>query len=175
MKVAVTGHTSGIGQGLYRYFADQGHEVHGYSRSNGYTLPGAATKIIAQSLDCDIFVNNAFTVQGQIDLLRLLWPRWKLDNKTIVIIGSLVTSLPYPMEGHEEYQQLKQELDALCNEYRYSNDAICKIISIHPGAVATKVKNQDPAHCMSVDEVVQIVDYVLHAPVSIKDITFAKL
>ena len=66
MKVAVTGHTSGIGQGLYQYFAAQGHEVLGYSRSNGYALPDAEDRVLQQIQHCDIFVNNALPVTSQI-------------------------------------------------------------------------------------------------------------
>jgi NAD(P)-dependent dehydrogenase (short-subunit alcohol dehydrogenase family) len=180
MKVAVTGHTSGIGQGLYRYFADQGHIVTGFSRSNGYSLPELAVNVVVKSLDCDVFVNNALPVQGQIDLLRLLWPKWQHTKKTIIVVSSIATDLPYAMTGQEQYQRQKRELDDLCNEYRYSADAQCRIISIHPGYVATNIfKELDletplAEHCMSVDEVVNVVDYILKSPVCIHDITFVK-
>jgi NADP-dependent 3-hydroxy acid dehydrogenase YdfG len=180
MKVAVTGHTSGIGQGLYGYFETQGHEVHGYSRSNGYTLPESAVKVVAKSLDCDVFVNNALPVTGQIALLKFLWPKWQHTSKTIIVVSSIATELPYSMTGQELYQQQKRELDALCNEYRYVQSGQCRLISIHPGYVSTNIFNEigmeqpTTEHCMSVDEVVNVVDYMLNSAVYINDITFVK-
>ena len=37
-KVAVTGHTSGIGKEIYEYCQFHGADVKGYSRSNGFDL-----------------------------------------------------------------------------------------------------------------------------------------
>ena len=45
MKVAITGHTNGIGLGLYNYFVDRGHQLVEFSRSNGYTMPEANDRV----------------------------------------------------------------------------------------------------------------------------------
>ena len=37
MKIAITGHTKGIGKALYDNLSQQ-HEVEGYSRSNGFDI-----------------------------------------------------------------------------------------------------------------------------------------
>ena len=60
MKVAITGHTKGIGRAIADlYYTD---EVVGFSRSNGYdiSVEESISRIITESLECDIFVNNAY-------------------------------------------------------------------------------------------------------------------
>ena len=58
MKIAITGHTSGIGQALAKIYADQGHEIVGLSKRNGYDI--RHTLKIADLIDsCYLFVNNA--------------------------------------------------------------------------------------------------------------------
>jgi len=184
MKVAVTGHTSGIGRGLYDYFKNQGHEVHGFSRSNGYTLPDAESSILDTVRDFDIFVNNALPVTSQISLLKKLWESWENADKKIIVIGSIACHLPFAYKS-ETYQQQKKELDVLCKTLRYSSisGSVCSLISIHPGFVSTGISerssgqdNNQPSEdwCLSVDEIVDVVHYTLSLPVKIDDISLRK-
>lgn len=60
MKIAITGHSKGIGKELYNIF-DSDHQVEGFSRSNGFDI-ATHHKLIARSVkDCDVFVNNAWS------------------------------------------------------------------------------------------------------------------
>ena len=56
MKIALTGHTSGIGKALYDILSQE-HEVVCFSRSNGYDIQedSAIERIVQESLDCDVF------------------------------------------------------------------------------------------------------------------------
>jgi len=61
-KIAITGHTWGIGRAIFSYFRkDPTNIVIGFSRSNGFDISDSSKRqeIIKQSIDCDIFVNNA--------------------------------------------------------------------------------------------------------------------
>ena len=180
MKVAITGHTSGIGQDLQRHFLEQGHEVRGFSRSNGHTLPAAIEKVLVKSLDCDVFINNALPVSSQIVLLEKLWPKWCKQPKTIVVIGSVAAHLPFDVPGQETYQHQKRELDALCKQLRYADgSAHCRLISIHPGWVSTNIFElvnitpPPPEVCMTPQQVTQVVEYALSSPIYIQDITMS--
>lgn len=180
MKVAVTGHTKGIGQGLYQHFQSQGHEVLGFSRSNGFTLPVDELRVLHKIRDCDIFVNNSLPVTSQISLLKKLWPLWINHNKKIIVIGSVGAHMPSNPEL-QDYQQQKKELDNLCKSLRYESDsAQCLLISIHPGFVATDIfieYNLQPPpaeECLSVAQVVDIVDYAINSPIKIDDIVFRR-
>jgi short-subunit dehydrogenase len=93
MKVAITGHTQGIGASLSQVYQTHGHEVVGFSRSNGFDITNSVERqqIISKSLDCDLFINNAHSSPGdfaQVDLLVELWSAWEGQHKTIVNISS---------------------------------------------------------------------------------------
>lgn len=59
MKIAITGHTSGLGLAFYNYFSKK-YEVIGLSRSNGYDIAKDQNKIVSALSDCDLFFNNAY-------------------------------------------------------------------------------------------------------------------
>lgn len=59
MKIAITGHTSGLGLAFYNHFS-KNHTVIGLSRSNGYNIATDQNKIVSMLTDCDLFFNNAY-------------------------------------------------------------------------------------------------------------------
>ena len=87
MKIAITGHTQGIGKGLYDCLSST-HEVKGFSRSNGYSIVSDQELILNESKDFDVFINNAQVKNYQVTLFNKLYTLWKNENKTIVNIGS---------------------------------------------------------------------------------------
>lgn len=90
MKIAITGHSRGIGHELSNVFQSNGHEVIGFSVNNGYniSLEDARSKIISQVSDCDVFINNAYHPVYQTELLSSMIDKWKGTTKLIVNIGS---------------------------------------------------------------------------------------
>ena len=181
MKVAVTGHTSGIGQGLYQHFQERGYSVQGFDQTNGFLLPDAESQVLEQIEDCDIFVNNALPVTSQISLLKQLWPKWKDADKKIIVLGSMASQMDAVIPEIEEYRQQKQELDRLCKSLQYSklpnSFSRCSLMVIHPGFVATNLINHFglPAdQCMSVAQVVSVVDYMLNSPLEVNSVVFRK-
>lgn len=190
MKVAITGHTSGIGQGLYKYFQERGNEVLGFSQDNGFHLPDAESQVLEQIQDCNIFVNNALPVVSQISLLKQLWPKWVNANKKIIVIGSMITQFDETCDWAstisefpqmQEYQTQKIELDRLCKSFQYGynkSPSVCSLTVIHPGAVATNIffgPLYTPSELfMTVDQVVTVVDYVLNSPLQFDTVAFRK-
>ena len=89
-KVAITGHTSGIGLNLFEIFSANGHEVTGYSRRTGSDIenPDVRKQIVEENIDCDIFINNAYSPNGQTMLLRELVTRWDGKPKKIINVSS---------------------------------------------------------------------------------------
>jgi hypothetical protein len=140
--------------------------------------------VLTEILDCDIFVNNSLPIQSQIDLLEKLWEHWKNTDKKIVVIGSQITQAPGELLEMKEYQQGKKELDLVCNRLRYPNlsqKMPCSLIAIHPGFVNTNIFLEAGAvarpptdQLLSVAQVVDVVNYVLHSQVEIDDIVFQK-
>ena len=58
MKIALTGHTKGIGLATKELLEADGHEVVGFSRTNGFNVM-RPKNIVKNALDCDVFINNA--------------------------------------------------------------------------------------------------------------------
>lgn len=85
MKCIVTGHTSGVGKSIYEHFQSKGYEVIGLSRSNGYDISVDQDKIAEISQGCDIFVNNAYSGESQLDLLNKLHDK----VKNMIVVGSV--------------------------------------------------------------------------------------
>lgn len=88
-KYAITGHTSGIGQRLFDRLSPNSI---GFSKTTGYdiTKKQDRLKIIRESSDCDIFINNATDGLGQTLLLTDLFYEWKDLDKTIINVGSRI-------------------------------------------------------------------------------------
>jgi short-subunit dehydrogenase len=68
MKIAITGHSAGIGQALAQCYADRGYDVVGLSKRNGYNIR-VMPRVIDAIEPCDVFVNNAQTGFAQTELL----------------------------------------------------------------------------------------------------------
>jgi NAD(P)-dependent dehydrogenase (short-subunit alcohol dehydrogenase family) len=96
MKIAITGHTKGLGLEFKKVFEAGGHEVIGFSRSTGYDLRdwSKMQKMLDQVDSCNIFINVAKPDFVQTTVLYELWKRWKKQDKTIINIGSGITYTP---------------------------------------------------------------------------------
>jgi hypothetical protein len=93
MKYAITGHTQGIGK---RAFERLSPDCIGFSKSTGYdiTVKEHRDRIIADSFDCDIFINNATDQFGQTYLLIELAQAWQnYPHKKIINVGSRIAEL----------------------------------------------------------------------------------
>jgi len=93
MKVAITGHTRGLGAELWNRF-DEKDTLIGFSKSTGHDIsyPQTQNTIVCDAFDCDVFINNAYSGFAQTDLLVKLTDAWKhIPGKFIVNVGSLAS------------------------------------------------------------------------------------
>jgi len=168
MKIAITGHTKGLGQGLFNYF--QSHTVIGFSRSNGYdiALPNIRAKILEEIYDCDVFINNAYNNfdDSQLHLLRNVYNLWEGKDKTIINVSSRYTN------GLEKYCKDKEQLDLFCKSKEFSKPYI---INLKPGLIGTERVKNIPGKRMSVEEVVSVLDFALNSNFKIHSITFGNI
>lgn len=123
---AITGHTSGIGKRLYDKLSPN---VKGFSLSNGYDITDVndRAKIIEESKDCDVFINNATAEFGQTLLFLELFNSWKDQHKTIINVGSRIAEiriLPKDKQNLLKYQAEKLILKEM--SYRVSGTCIVK-------------------------------------------------
>jgi short-subunit dehydrogenase len=138
MKIAITGHTSGIGKSLFSYFKEMNHDVVGYSRSNGFDIenPNSRQQIIDQCSDIDIFINNAYSSSGQTFLLKELVESWADQKKKIINISSKLSFFPQgtlPMV--DEYIKEKAEQNKFIRSLIINDNP--KIMNVILGLVNT--------------------------------------
>lgn len=175
MKIAITGHSKGIGKGLFDYLS-KSHEVIGFSRSNGYDITIDKERIVNESKDCDMFINNAQSGNHQTVLFNNVFKLWQNERKTIVNIGS---KIKYHMhtDGKERstYGQAKINLARSTYSKILDDRRQCRIISIDPGLVYTDLtKDTKGMVMMTVEEVVDIAAYILELPpyIEVGEISF---
>ena len=133
MKVAITGHTKGLGKSLSALF-----NTVGMSRSNGFDIKNSQ-QIIEHSKHCDVFINNAYDGYGQLDLLYDLYSVWKDDSsKTIVTIGSMASNAAEWRLKPCKYSTVKKALDVATYQLVNSHHRKCKLMIFKPGYLGDK-------------------------------------
>lgn len=156
--ISITGHTSGIGKRLEQYFSSTGSVVLGFSKSNGYDIkiPESRKKIVAESADCSIFINNAYQNydRSQMEMLNDIFISWKNDpDKLIINISSRWTT-----EKNNPYCTTKLELDTFCTENIYS---LPRIINLKPGLIDTPRVKFINNKKMNAESLINVLDFAL--------------
>lgn len=110
MKVAITGHSQGIGKAIFEEMTKRNHAVVGFSRSNGYDISqdDVRTQILEEIKDFDVFVNNAYCPNAQFNFLKEITDAWEGSQKVIVHIGSKSIFAPDIIESMESYVEDKK-------------------------------------------------------------------
>jgi NAD(P)-dependent dehydrogenase (short-subunit alcohol dehydrogenase family) len=149
MKIAITGHSAGIGQALSKLYEADGHEVIGLSRRNGYNIR-SLPKVTAMIEPCDVFINNAQVGFAQTELLFGVWRQWRGQQKYIVNISTQMTDflLP-PKEEWDEYIIQKKALE-LATQLLEQRSEWPRLLLVRPGAIATQ-PGQEPPEYIEVD------------------------
>lgn len=163
MKVAITGHTSGIGKSLSNCFP----KFKGFSRSNGYdiTEKESRLKIVEEIYDCDVFINNAHSGFSQTELLFDVWNQWKNKDKKIICIGSRVSDLLYTRYQYPEYAVQKSALESAV-AYMTQQETLCKVTLIKPGYVDTPAVSNKMVKKMDSEELASFIKDMVLSPKS---------
>lgn len=138
MKIAITGHTAGIGQALARLYTNQGHDIVGLSKREGWNIRNVL-KICDQIEPCDVFVNNAQAGYAQTELLFEMAQRWQGTRKHIVVISTMMTQSPVsvlPGLDMDQYRVQKVALEEAVQQIRNRQLGI-KLTIVRPGNIAT--------------------------------------
>jgi NAD(P)-dependent dehydrogenase (short-subunit alcohol dehydrogenase family) len=140
LKIAITGHSRGLGAELAKQLATN-HTVIGFSRSNGYDLntPGTIERIIEEVKDCDVFINNAKSWWSQIDMFSCLLDDWAGMDRRIINIGSHAAiwnftsdRKNFPLINTNHYTALKTGLKAACY-HAWQNYELPMVHLVQPG------------------------------------------
>ena len=144
MKIAITGHTNGIGKELDLYYHNKGIETKTYSRSTGHDISDISVrnKIISETLDCDVFINNAYDTVGQTDIASRWFEEHKNSPHLLVNISSIapiadryISPRIKPVE-YTDYVTQKNELDRISWNINFAGLA-AKCINVSPALVDT--------------------------------------
>jgi nucleoside-diphosphate-sugar epimerase len=153
MKIAITGHSAGIGQALAEIFETQGHEIIGLSRRNGYNIR-SLPKVAGMIEPCDMFINNAQVGFAQTELLFDVWRRWRGQQKYIINIGTAMTDMLLPpKEEWDEYIIQKKSLD-LATKLLENRSEWPRLLLVRPNSIATQ-PGQAPPEYMAVNDYAQ--------------------
>jgi NAD(P)-dependent dehydrogenase (short-subunit alcohol dehydrogenase family) len=87
-KIAIIGHTRGIGKAIADLYRKKNYTVVGLSSSNGYDLQCSQIEIMEQLDECQLIVLNAYVGRGQMTLLKRIYGKFVFENKKVVVITS---------------------------------------------------------------------------------------
>lgn len=161
MKIAITGHSAGIGKALADAYTRRGHNIVGLSQRDGNNI--RSTQKIATLIEpCDVFVNNAQAGYAQTELLFEMAKRWGKTGKHIIVISSMMTLTPVsslPGLDMIQYKVQKTALEDAVKQIR--NERIIRMTVVRPGNIATSPdKTVPPAADVNIwaERLLQIFD-----------------
>lgn len=168
MNIGITGHTKGLGHAFFKLFKSQGHEVVGFSRSNGHDIVEKIDDIINTVKDFDMFINNAYAPIAQTELLSRLIIEWQGTDKVIVNISSKVVVMDEPPAMVKDYADNKLNQNLLIAK-RHTT-ASPRIFNITLGIVDTEMSKPITAKKMNPSDIANMVNDLL----SYKDIIYVQ-
>lgn len=163
MKIVITGHTKGIGLPLYKQLVLNGHQVVGFSRSEGTDIGSrdSHTAILRSIENADVFINNAYHVTGQHELLTAVADKWKGTNKLIVNVNSKAIFGDVIHPAMEEYVAAKKkQYDYIASKRLESRP---QLLNVSLGLVDTEMstmfdaKKLPPAYVANL--IAMLIDY----------------
>ena len=161
MKIAITGHTTGIGKAIFDRYPD----AIGFSRATGYDIDlyGHRVRIARESKDCDVFINNAYYDNAQIELLYELTKEFKGH-----IINISSNSADGIKKSKRRYPVYKAALDKASEQLFYKG---FNVTNVRPGYVDTPRIKDVTETKMAPEYIADIVDWIIKQPHRVKDIT----
>jgi nucleoside-diphosphate-sugar epimerase len=138
MKIAITGHSAGIGQALAKEYTARGHEIIGLSKRHGHNIR-VVPKIADLIEPCDVFINNAQAGFAQTELLFEIAKRWNHTNKHVIVISTMMAQDPVSvLPGIEMnlYRVQKVTLEESVRQLRHASSGL-RLTVVRPGNIAT--------------------------------------
>lgn len=158
--IGITGHTKGLGKAIFETISG---DFIGFSRSNGYDItdPKSREEIVKQSIDCDVFINNAYDQFGQVNLLYDLHMAWKNTDKLIINVSSNSS------DGIKKFEHIyavqKSALDKAAEQLA-NIPGSCRITNLKPGYIDTKSVEHVKDHPkISIESMVDLVEFLINS------------
>ena len=178
MKIAITGHSRGIGQSLDSVLSltEREWEIRGYSKSNGHNIAEDNGDKIIQTLldyDPDVLFNNAYYPKIQNKICETLYAKWSDKTKVIINTGSISGYLAEMLGDDEsDYINDKAELSKFCitSSFNYPRTNKTRLHNISFGFVDTPLvtkttKQVNEKNMISTEEAVwMLIDLIEEKP-----------
>lgn len=161
MKVAITGHSKGIGAAISLELTSRGHEVFGFSRANGYDINDTQTQnnIIKDLDDCDVFINNAYSHNAQFNLLEKIITKWQDQKKIVINVNSKSIFAPIVPQSMQQYVRDKQKQYELIQSLKFRSRPY--VMDLILGLVDTEMSNVFIAEKLQPKDVAVLVADIL--------------
>ena len=175
MKIAITGHTKGIGKACADLLGQQ-HEIVGLSRSNGFDIQ--QTNMCAMKIvPCDVFINNAYQGTCQSQLFEVVFKHWKDKSKTIINLGTRAL-YEHNFSG-SIYSSDKRHFQHAVEHITFGRqggfDKQCRVMNLNPGYVNTDMANLNlstegmsnkppPEDMLTAEHMAELVKWMLDTP-----------
>ena len=181
-KIAVIGHTRGIGKAIVDLYRKKNYTVVGLSSSNGYDLQSRQAEIMEQLDDCQLVVLSAYVGMAQMTLLKRIHGKFAFDDKKVAVITSTSgTSIGMDENLQDpkyvDYCENKKKLIAYIEELQ--QELLTKPLSVYDicpdvvDTVMTKGMWQDLPK-LTADEVAEAVRYCFESTFNINKIVIQK-
>ena len=184
--VSVTGASNGIGKAVVDLLLMNDYNVLQFDIEHDISKPENRKRIVEQSKDCDVFINNAWasasSSESQLDMFQDFVTAWHDDkNKHIINMGSLMRykavdeTLQFigPLYSNE-YRITKKELHKHTILKHLDLSILCKISIAQPGLTETDFTTEfaDDFPMMKPSQVARQILDIIESPVHIIETSF---
>lgn len=180
MRIAITGHSKGLGAEFKSHYESLGHTVLGFSRRNGYDLRNWSKlqSMLEQINDCDMLISCAKPDFVQTTLLYEIYKLWQGQDKTIVNISSALTYIPtnppslFDDPMMDLYRTSKLSLNEACSQLSFKSE-LPRIMLVKPGHLYSAVPSDSDAVRLTlwVNTLTSLIELADKNSFSIKEIT----
>ena len=160
--IALTGHTRGLGREINNCL----NCTHLFSKSNGYDICNNRQLIVKESIDCNIFINNAFSFNDGFAQTKLLWELHKQEYSGLVI--NIASSLETVVRKQKrEYDIYKKSLIDASKQLYYTN---FKSTILAPGAIDIGMGKNCNTNKLKVLDVIEALELIIKLDGSVQQI-----
>ena len=185
-KIAVIGHTKGIGKAICDLYKKKKYDVVGMSKSNGFDIVHDQDKILDNIQDCGLVVLNAHSDRGQLNLLKKIYGRHSFDKMKVAVITS-TSGIEIEPDYNQfqvwdkfqyvQYCEIKKELIEYISELQ--DELLSKPLSVYdvcPDVVDTDMTKGlwENLPKLKADEVAEAVRYCFESTFNINKIVIQK-
>ena len=181
-KIAIIGHTKGIGKAIADLYRKKNYTVVGLSSSNGYDLQCSQVEIMEQLDDCQLIVLNAYVGRGQMTLLKRIYGKFVFEDKKVAVITS-TSGTPIGMDEdlqnteYTDYCENKKNLIDYIEELQ--QELLNKPLSVYdvcPDVVDTDMTKGlwEDLPKLTADEVAEAVRYCFESTFNVNKIVMQK-